>query len=219
MKHMLLFILIIVNTIIGYASSVVKTQNINDVNRDIVYENKVSKSSIYGYTGYESRLIVEDGGNIYEFPTDYGILKYIYFAIVWFSLLPFLRKRNIKIIIIIIFLAMAIYFSFSYINNKESSSFNLNLEVFNDKSIEVQPTNFNKSKEIKFKDIYGFQILEGLAIKTSSRGEHFDVYELNLVLMDMRRINIGSYSDYDQIRNDTERLANALNKSILDEVE
>ena len=215
----LLLLVFMLSVIVSHASIVVENKIITEAtDLDTLYEDKVDKSPIH-YIGYESKLRVEDGGNLYKFSTDYKILKYIFFAIVWLLLLPSLRKREFKTIFIIIFLAMVIYFSFSYINNRESSSFNLNLEVFNDKSIEVQPANFNKSKKIPFKDIYGFQILEGRAMETSSHGEHFDVYELNLVLMDMRRINIGSYYDYEQIRSDTERVARALNKSILDEVE
>lgn len=173
----------------------------------------ISPINLYG--GYNTKLSISDGGNLYRFSTDYHILKYIFFIIIGKILFSFYKSKNFKMMIKITFLSILFYLFAVYITNKNSSSFNLDLKEFNDKSTRVQTENFNSSRNIKFKDIYSFQILDA---KTSYSSKYeVEAYELNVILKDYRRIKLSMHSDYDIIYNQASKISEVLNKPILDQ--
>jgi len=185
--------------------------------------NKIKKSPIHSFSGYKMKLISENGGTLYRFVGNYGILPFILFVFIGFVTLLFLRSGNIGGVAIGILSGLFVYFTMFSIAEEEKSVFDLNNKEFYKGSTIVKAKN-NGNRYAKFKNIYGFQILEDEDCNTRGSGvtryeECYDIYELNLVLLNNDRINIICHSDYKQIEADAKQLSTILNKPLMNEVD
>ena len=185
--------------------------------------SKIKKTPIHSVTGVELKLTSENGGDVYKFVSNYGALPYILFGFIGVITLLFLRSGNIGGVAIGIFVGVGIYFTMFTLVEMEKSVFDLKNKEFYKGSTVSEARNYG-NKYAKFKNIYGFQILEDEDCNTRGSGatryeECYDIYELNLILLNNRRINIVCYSDYKQILTDAKKLSTILNKPLLNEVE
>ena len=185
--------------------------------------NKIKKSPVHSFSGYKMKLISEKGGNVYRFVGNYGILPFVLFIFIGLVTLSFLRSGSIGGVVIGILFGLFVYFVMFSIAEEEKSVFDLNNKEFYKGSTIVKAKNYG-NKYAKFKNIYGFQILkdEDCNIKGSGATRHeecHDIYELNLILLNNRRINIVCHSDYKQIVTDAKQLSTVLNKPLMNEVD
>ena len=180
--------------------------------------NKIGKTPIHSLSGYKMKLVSEDAGRLYKFVGNNGMELFITFVFIGALVVFFLRQGHIVGAIIGLFMGGTVYLIFSSVTVEEESVFDMNKEEFYKGPTITEAKSYN-DRYAKFKNIYGFQIIEGQDCSSRRSVECDEVYELNLVLTDNNRINIACHNDYRQIVDDAEQLSNILNKPLMNEVD
>jgi hypothetical protein len=189
---------------------------------DKVEKEKIGRKPIHGMSGVNMKLVSDDSGNIYTFVGNNGILPYAIFIFIGFIIFSFIRSRSLGGVAIGVLMALFLYFIFFSMPEHEKSVFDFNSKEFYKGSTIAEAREFGNSYA-KFKNIYGFQILKDIECTKRRNGsieyeKCYDVYELNLVLTNYRRITIVCHGDYEQIINDARTLSNKLNKPLFEDI-
>lgn len=195
------------------------------VSKEVINNNfdssKIKTSPIHSTSGVQLKL-VSDGNNIYKFVGNYGLMPYFLFAFIGLVILLFLRNGNLGGVVIGIFMAMIVYFMIFGMSESEKSVFDLNNKEFYKGETIADARNFGNNYAT-FNNIYGLQILKDIEFTeigtgATRRKQYYDVYELNLVLKNNRRINILCHSNLEQLLIDANKLSSLLNIPLMNEI-
>lgn len=172
-----------------------------------------------GGANFETHVLHEEkNGNLRFSPTIQLSLFTVLFSAVPFGFIiyaiyQYLKTGSIALIIenivfsfvIIIFFGVAFKMLYDYF---KPNVFNIKRNVFQ-KGYKTTPSRL-KGNTVKFSDIVAIQIL-GETVINKEENTSFNSFELNLVLINKRRIHIIDHNNLEGILDDAERISQLLN--------